>query len=159
VPRHAERRVEVEALLKQNALPYHRRTAGPVSGTPEVVLADTTGELSSLMQLGALVFIGRSLAPHKEGQTPIEAAAAGKPVFMGYGMSNFRQIAQSLVDARAGSFVGGPTELREALRYFLEHKDARAAMGQAASAWFEKNRGATRRTLEWLELAPETVNS
>ena len=152
VPRHAERRAEVEAVIKTSGLAYHRRTAGQVSGSPEVVLADTTGELANLVQLGAVVFVGKSLRPHTMGQSPIDAAAAGKPILMGPGMSSFKNISETLVAARGGMFVGGPHELKEATRYLLTHEKERAAMGAAALAWYEKNRGATQRVLEYLEL-------
>ncbi len=159
VPRHAERRSEVEPLLKNCGCTYHMRSRGLVNGAPEVVLADTTGELAALTQLCALVFIGKSLPPHKDGQNPLEAAAVGKPILMGRGMSNFRQIAQELEEAKGGAFVGSAMELEEALAYLLAHEDYRRTMGEAARAYFEKNRGATLRTLEWLELLPEGVKT
>lgn len=152
VPRHAERRAEVEAQLKALGVVYHRRTAGAVTHSPEVVLADTTGELASLVPLAAVVFVGKSLRPHTAGQSPIDPAAAGKPVVMGMGMSNFRMIARDLVEERGGVLVGGPQELKEALRRLLTHPQERHAMGEAARAWYEKNRGATERVLEYLEL-------
>lgn len=158
VPRHAERRAEVEAVIKNSGLVYHRRTAGQVKGSPEVVLADTTGELALLVKLAAVVFVGKSLRPHTQGQSPIDAAAAGKPVLMGPGMSTFKNISETLVAAGGGKFVGGPQELKEELRYLLTHEKERAAMGAAALAWYEKNRGATQRVLEYLELnAPVTA--
>lgn len=152
VPRHAERRGEVEALLKTSTLAYHRRTLGALKGTPEVVLADTTGELQALTQLGTVVFVGKSLKPYTEGQSPIEAAAAGKPVLMGIGMGNFRDIADGLVKARGGAWVAGPQELALKLQELLQDEEKCKEMGQAAQNWYLENRGATQRTLEYLEL-------
>jgi 3-deoxy-D-manno-octulosonic-acid transferase len=152
VPRHAERRDEAEAAFKKSGISYHRRSAGAVSGRPDAILADTTGELSKLIQLANVVFVGRSLPPHKEGQTPIEAGAAGKPVLMGPGMSNFKLIAQSLVDEGGGIFVGGEATLKEELRKLLSDPEKRNRMGERSRAWFEKNRGATEKTLESLDL-------
>lgn len=152
VPRHAERREELETLLAGSGLSYHRRTAGAVTGTPKVVLADTTGELSWFIHLAEVVFVGKSLRPHTEGQTPIEAAAAGKPVLMGTGMSNFRLIARDLVAEHGGAFVAGPQELKEKLQELLANEPLRTQMGTAGRDWYLKNRGATRRVLEYLEL-------
>jgi 3-deoxy-D-manno-octulosonic-acid transferase len=152
VPRHAERGAEVEELLKASGVAYHRRSLGQVTGSPDVVLADTTGELSKLLQLSSIAFIGKSLPPHKEGQTPIEAGAAGKPVLMGPGMSNFKLIAQSFVDDGGALFVSGEESLRAQIRELLKSPLKRTQMGQAARAWFEKNRGATQKTLEYLDL-------
>ncbi len=150
VPRHAERRNEVLSLLKKSGANFHQRSAGPVSGQPDIVLADTTGELSSLVQVSHVAFVGKSFPPHKKGQTPIESAAAGKPVVMGYGMGDFRLIAQSLADEGGGKFVGGPPELKEFLKIILSDEAQRKERGEKARAWFEKNRGATAKTIEWL---------
>ena len=75
-------------------------------------VADTTGELRRLTQLADVVFVGKSLAPHTEGQTPVEAASLGRPILFGPGMGNFRQLAAELV-AASKKTVG---EADEALR-------------------------------------------
>ena len=84
VPRHAERRAEIEALLAAEAatggLRYHFRSRGAAAGEVEVAVADTTGELARLLALGDLVFVGKTLRPHTDGQTPVEAAARGRAV-------------------------------------------------------------------------------
>lgn len=152
VPRHAERGGEVESILKNGAVTYHRRSAGAVSCPVEVVLADTTGELSSLVQLGSVVFIGKSLPPHTEGQTPIETAAAGKPILMGPGMSNFRQIARSLVESGGGRIIKTTKELTTAIGEVLADEGLRVSMGAASRAWYEANRGATEKTLKAMGL-------
>jgi hypothetical protein len=56
VPRHAERRDEIEALLKKSGRPYHFRSRGAVVGQADVAVGDTTGELRQLAQLADLVF-------------------------------------------------------------------------------------------------------
>ena len=43
VPRHAERRAEIEQLLAGSGLRYHFRTRGAATGEVEVSVADTTG--------------------------------------------------------------------------------------------------------------------
>ncbi|MEY4006936.1 MAG: hypothetical protein RLZZ221_3032, partial [Verrucomicrobiota bacterium] len=80
-------------LLREAGVTFHFRTRGPASQTVEVSVADTTGELRRLTQLADVVFVGKSLPPHTEGQTPVEAAALGKPLLFGPGMANFRTIA------------------------------------------------------------------
>ena len=67
-------------------------------------------------------------------------------------MSNFKLIAQSLVDEGGGIFVGGEATLKEELRKLLSDPEKRNRMGERSRAWFEKNRGATEKTLESLDL-------
>ncbi len=151
VPRHAERREEVSACLRAAEFTWHRRTLGPAPSAVDVCLADTTGEMVRLLQTADVVFVGRSLAPHDGGQTPVEAAALGRPVLFGPFMTNFRRIARQLGERGAALVVRDAEELaREALR-LVSDPAARAAMGAAGVAWHRANRGAIERTLRALE--------
>ena len=149
VPRHAERRAEIEALLQASGLSYHFRSRGPAPhGVPvEVAVGDTTGELRKFTQLAELVFVGKSLPPHHEGQTPVEAAALGKPVLFGPELSNFRVIARDMRAAGAARSVASADELRASVLALWSDAPARAAMAQAAQVWRVANQGAVGRTL------------
>ena len=96
VPRHAERRLEVEKLVRASSLSYHMRSRGPAIEEVDIAIGDTTGELRSMAQLADLVFVGKSMPPHTEGQTPVEAASLGKAIVFGSGMANFRAIGDLL---------------------------------------------------------------
>ncbi|MDE3084702.1 MAG: 3-deoxy-D-manno-octulosonic acid transferase [Verrucomicrobiota bacterium] len=150
VPRHAERRGEIEALLKKAGESHHFRSRGAAPRCVEVAVADTTGELRRLTQLADLVFCGKSLPPHTEGQTPVEAAALGKAILFGPGMGNFRLIARQLMAAGAARMVQDEAELAAACRELLRDDEPRAAMAAAAYAWQQANQGAVARTLEIL---------
>jgi 3-deoxy-D-manno-octulosonic-acid transferase len=147
VPRHAERRMEVEQLLISGGVSYHFRSRGNASQAVDVAVADTTGELRRLTQLADLVFVGKSLAPHTEGQTPVEAAALEKPILFGPGMGNFRAIAADLVDHGAARRVPNAAALAESLADLLGDKPRRDALACAAAAWHRQNSGAIDRTL------------
>jgi len=146
VPRHAERRGEIETLLAASGLRYHFRSRGAAGGEVDVAVADTTGELARLLALGEIVFVGKTLPPHTEGQTPVEAAARGKAVIFGPGTANFRLIARELEEAGAARRVAGSAELAVAVRNFAEDAGAREKAGAAGSAWQRGNRGASERT-------------
>ncbi len=148
VPRHAERRAELEGLLAAAGRTHHFRSSGAAPGPVEVAVGDTTGELRKLTQLADVVFVGKSLAPHHEGQTPVEAAALGRAILFGPEMSNFRLIASELVEAGAARRVASPAELAAALQTLLQDADARERMGAAGLAWHRRNRGAVERTLQ-----------
>ncbi|MEO6002128.1 MAG: glycosyltransferase N-terminal domain-containing protein [Opitutus sp.] len=148
VPRHAERRSEIEQILREAKLAFHFRSRGAASLPVDVVVADTTGELRNLTQLADLVFVGKSLAPNEGGQTPVEAAALEKPLLFGPNMTNFRMIAAELLTDGAARQVADPGELRQQMLELLQNPGQREAMALAASAWHRRNAGAVARTLE-----------
>lgn len=146
VPRHAERRAEIEALLAASGFRYHLRSRGAAGGEVDVAVADTTGELARLLALGEVVFVGKTLPPHTEGQTPVEAAARGKAVVFGPGTANFRLIARELTEVGAARRVRDSTELAEAVRAFAADPAAREKTGAAGVRWHLGNRGAAERS-------------
>jgi 3-deoxy-D-manno-octulosonic-acid transferase len=151
VPRHAERRDEIAALLRSTEFTHHLRSQGSASAVVDIAVADTTGELRALTQLAEVAFVGKSLPPHREGQTPVEAAALEKPILFGAGMTNFREIAAGLVAAGAARVVADDAELCAAALSLLESAEDRRAMAVAAHSWHAANRGAVQRTLRVIE--------
>jgi 3-deoxy-D-manno-octulosonic-acid transferase len=151
VPRHAERRFEIEQLLRGSGLRHHLRSRGAAPGEVDVCLADTTGELRQLTQLADLVFVGKSLPPHTEGQTPIEAAILGRPLMFGPGMSNFRAVSRELTALGAAVQVADGRALALEAGELLRDAGRREALAAAAAAWREANAGACRRTLAVIE--------
>jgi len=149
VPRHAERRDEIATLLNARGWSHHFRSRGDCSGGGpiDVAVGDTTGELRSLLQLADVVFVGKSLPPHTEGQTPVESAILGRPILFGPGMGNFRLIARELVDAGAAQIVADAAALTERVAALLGDRAQREAMAAAGQAWHQANVGAVERTL------------
>ena len=147
VPRHAERRPEIESLLAGSGLRYHFRTSGAAPGEVAVAVADTTGEMRALLQLADLVFVGKSLPPHTEGQTPVEAAALAKPILLGPGMGNFRAIARELEEGGAAIEVADAAALVAKTTELLPEAARRDEIAAAAGQWHRENKGAVERTL------------
>ncbi len=152
VPRHMERRGEVEVLLEREAAPagltWHFRSRDAAAGAVDVAVGDTTGELRKFTQLADLVFVGKSLgAKNTEGQTPVEAAALGRAILFGPGMSNFREISARLVKAGAAIVVRSEGELCAAAVRVLGDAALRARMMSASEACYRGNQGAVARTV------------
>ncbi len=144
VPRHAERGDDLEKLLRSVGLPWSRRSTGiPVPTDNAIYLADTTGELRILTQLADLAFIGKSLPPQTEGQSPIECAAFGIPLVTGPGMSNFRDIVDGLVAADGCRRANSLADVRDALLKLLREPEARHTLAAHARQWREDSCGAT----------------
>jgi 3-deoxy-D-manno-octulosonic-acid transferase len=158
VPRHAERREELRALLAGSGFSFHFRTAGVAAGPVDVAVGDTTGELRWLTQLADLVFVGKSLAPHDGGQTPVEAASLGKPLLHGPRMTNFREIIRSLSEAGAVRRVDTAEQLVAVAVELLQDATQRETLAAAAREWSEANRGATARTLAVIHTQLASLN-
>lgn len=147
VPRHAERRPEIERLVRNAGATYHLRSRGTAKEPVQVAVGDTTGELQKLTQLADLVFVGKSLPPNEGGQTPVEAAALGKPMIFGPRMSNFRTIARELVECGGAVQVADEYALRAEVKSLLDDATKRASVAAAAEKWQRANAGAVERTL------------
>lgn len=147
VPRHAERRLDIERELAATGLKFHFRSRGAAGECVDVAVADTTGELRRLTQLADLVYVGKSLLPHTEGQTPVEAAILRKPLLFGPGMTNFRPIARDLVARGAALEVKDQWELGERVERLLRDPGERTRRAEAAAKWRAENVGAVGRTL------------
>jgi len=148
VPRHFERASAVLKNLKPLNLRIRRRTAmNAGAGKPDVLLVDTTGELKAFYEVATLVFVGKSLTA-QGGQNPIEPAALGRPMVFGPFMQNFKPVVQSLLEAKAAIQVKDETELARQVSVLLGNPEQLAALGTAARAVVEGNKGATQRTSE-----------
>ncbi|MCF7689218.1 MAG: 3-deoxy-D-manno-octulosonic acid transferase [Cephaloticoccus sp.] len=147
VPRHAERRAAIELMLRSQGLTYHFRSMRKAAGEVDVAVGDTTGELRAMLQLADVVFVGKSLPPHREGQTPVESAVLGRPILFGPGMGNFHTIARELLDVGAAQVVADGEGLATKAIELLRDPARRAAGAAAGQAWHQQNVGAVARTL------------
>lgn len=150
VPRHAERRTEIEPLLRDSGLSHHFRSRGPAPAPVDIAVGDTTGEMRKFLQLADLVFVGKSLPPHTEGQTPVESAALGRPLLFGPGMGNFWPIAAELLASGAARRVTDGADLIRQAVALLGDAEQRNGLSAAARNWHRTNTGAVDRTLEFI---------
>ena len=98
IPRHAERRHKIASMLLQKDVAHHLRTHSPQAPNGTLVyLADTTGELATLIQCTDLAFGGKTLHPNRGGQNPIEPIALGIPLVLGPNFQNFQQTCGDLL--------------------------------------------------------------
>lgn len=146
VPRHAERGSSLTQNLKKQPLTWFQRSSrGEPPGETHVYLADTTGELSHLMQAGDLAFVGKSLPPNEGGQTPIEAAGLGLPVLFGPNMTNFSEVSQSLLRCGAASLVVDRRALVDTCLQLALDGERRGRMRHSSLDWHAVNRGSSQR--------------
>lgn len=113
----------------------------------EVLILDSIGELAGVYALADTVFVGGSLVP-VGGHNILEPAAYGKPPVFGPSMQNFQEMSAQFLTARAGIQVETGEQLGSAWGYLIQNSAERERMGQAALELVNKNRGATKRSIE-----------
>ena len=150
VPRHFERGAAVREQLQTAGWKVACRTElDKAPAQPDVLLVDSTGELTAFYETALLVFVGKSLTA-QGGQNPIEPAALGRPLVFGPFMQNFRAVVRELLQAKAARQVQDEVDLAETVGFLLENPTEREALGKAARGVVEANKGATQRTADML---------
>ena len=150
VPRHPQRFDDVARLVQSRALTLARRSAqGPVAPEVDVLLGDSMGEMFAYYAACDCAFVGGSLLP-LGGQNLIEACALGKPVLIGEHTFNFALATDEAVAAGAAWRARDAGHMLQLACTLLQDAPQRARMGANASAFADRHRGATARTVELL---------
>jgi len=150
-PRHPERFGAVADLLERSGFRWRRRSAldeRPLKAG-EIVLLDSIGELASTYSLASVAVVGGSLVA-AGGHNPLEPAQFGVPVVMGENYANFRAIVGQLRERDAIVIVRAEA-LAEAVGALLLDPEMAREIGARAQRVFEKQAGATARTVEALK--------
>lgn len=159
VPRHAERREEVKAVLeKELARPVILRSqisnsnfapAQDADLAQAIFVIDSTGELRDWTAHADIVVIGKSFFS-KGGQNPAEAIQAGVPVIAGPHMANFEPLVSELKEVKGITTVETQDELVNALSRLLHDPQAQVAAAQNALG---KHQGAVCATITMFDRA------
>ncbi|HMX94324.1 MAG TPA: 3-deoxy-D-manno-octulosonic acid transferase, partial [Elusimicrobiota bacterium] len=107
----------------------------------DLLVLDTVGELADVYGLATVAYVGGSLIA-RGGQNPLEPARWGVPVLFGPHMTNFREMAKLFEERRAALRVADAESLLAALRDLIASPEKRAALGDAARACADAQRGA-----------------
>ncbi len=133
------------------------RTSGErCTGTTEVWLIDTRGELQSIYSAADVAFVGGSLVP-VGGHNLLEPAALGVAVIAGSHLHNTEDIANLLSENGALRIVSSAEQLADELVVLLGDPARRAAMTRVALDIVQENRGAVDRLISLIDpiLAPQ----
>ena len=158
VPRHPERFEKVAELIKNSGFDFARRSENPLETdkNARIILLDSIGELRSVLPLAEIVFVGGSLIPHG-GQNILEPAIVEKPIVTGFYTMNFDAIIKeflkqnALIQMPQLNETEVPEKLAEVFLNLLQDAEKRAKLAANAFAVMQKNRGATERTVEYLD--------
>jgi 3-deoxy-D-manno-octulosonic-acid transferase len=152
VPRHPRRFDTVAALIAERGIKFQKRTdEAAIDPDTRVLLGNSMGEMIAYYGACDVAFIGGSLQAFG-GQNLIEACAVGKPVLIGPSVYNFEEPVRRAVEAGVAVKVRNVQALaREATRLLLDRETSRR-MGEAAMAFCDAHRGATRKVLEMIKV-------
>ncbi len=161
VPRHVERTAEIEKEIVERGLKWVRRSAMTLEREPskvDIILGDTTGELTTFYSVGTVVFVGKSLT-EEGGQNFIEPAMLGKPVVVGSRLSNFPIIAEDFEKNKAFVIVNDSQELNKEIFRLLNDPNARKSLSENSLALIQSKNGAVSDTVERILLLLKVENS
>jgi 3-deoxy-D-manno-octulosonic-acid transferase len=134
-PRHPERRIAILRQLRPLGMEISVRSRNePITPTTRIYLADTLGELITLMAHARLVFMGGSMVP-RGGHNMLEPARLGRAVLIGPHVDNFEFETRSLLAAEAIMMARDDRELGFALERLLNDAELRATLGRRAAAF------------------------
>ncbi len=151
VPRHPERFVSVQNLVKQKGLNLAVRSKRDiVTHSTDVYLADTMGELKLLYASADVAFVGGSLAP-VGGHNILEPLAVGVPVMFGPYMVNFKEIADNVLSQQAAIQCQNEAQIIEHLIKLYKDEPIRNTLVSKGTAFIERNKGATEKIMAELE--------
>ncbi|NIG62143.1 MAG: 3-deoxy-D-manno-octulosonic acid transferase [Serratia symbiotica] len=151
VPRHPERFATAKYLVQKAGFSYIRRSCGEIpSGSTQIVIGDTMGELMLLYGIADLAFIGGSFV-ERGGHNPLEAAAHAIPVLMGPHTFNFNDICAKLSQAKGLITVEDTESLVKEVETLLTDEGYRRDYGRHAVEVLYQNQGALQRLLQLLK--------
>ena len=151
VPRHPKRGLAIARMLAAAGVQVALRSQDQMpSGSTEIYVADTMGELGLFYRLAPVAFMGGSLVEHG-GQNPIEAIKLGAAVLHGPHVFNFAEIYRTLDEAGGAMIADSGEDFVKSLGYLLANPVGRQRATLAAEQVVEHLGGALEKTLAALE--------
>ncbi|WP_162062307.1 lipid IV(A) 3-deoxy-D-manno-octulosonic acid transferase [Vibrio taketomensis] len=149
VPRHPERFEQVFNLANSFGFETVKRSSSAtITNNTNVYIADTMGEMLTILASADICFMGGSLIGDKVGgHNFLEPAALSMATLTGPSFYNFAEIAHLLMEKQALSVCDNAPEISAKLTELFNHCERRLQMGQAALQVVESNRGALSKTL------------
>lgn len=148
VPRHPERFDAMFELSQQLGFDTVRRTAQlDVTGSTQVYLADTMGEMLLLLGAADICFMGGSLIGDKVGgHNVLEPAALSIPVLSGPSFYNFKEIINDMKLNSLIEIIQDDKELAKAIIALVDNEVAREHLTTTLAAFMSANSGSLQRT-------------
>lgn len=131
-PRHPIRRKDISAKISKLTKHFALRSQDPIPVIDTVIyIADTLGELNSLMKGADIVIMGGSFVP-VGGHNIIEPARFGKPIITGPYMDNFKDEVNMFLASGACIQVADENELIGVVQDLLHNREKKERLIQNA---------------------------
>jgi len=173
VPRHLKRLPEIEDCINGLHLSCMKRSEFteqdlglstelelPIQEI-DILIGDSFGEMAAYYASCDIVVMGGTLQG-TGGQNLIEPCALGKPVILGPSTFNFELVSQNAIECGAAISLHGLSSksnqdlitmsLIKELDYLLAQPQQMLSMGEQGLAFTRDHQGATKKTLEFLEI-------
>jgi len=147
-PRQIERADAIADMACERGFSCGRRSLPEsITGSEDVVILDTFGELAAVYAIGDVSFVGGSLIP-KGGHNILQPIAQGKPVFYGPYMFKSRDLVRLAEAAGVGFEIKDAEDLAGRIADLLSNEAKLNEIRQYALEMMAANRGAAKRYVE-----------
>lgn len=151
VPRHPERFILVEELLKKHQLKYQKRTDNnQLQHDTKVLLGNSMGEMFSYYSISDIAIIGGSFLNYG-GQNPIEPIFLNIPVIFGKSMFNFNEIANNILKTKCGICVNNFDDCYQEILRLCSNDNLYNEMKQNCIKFIEKYSGASKLNFKYCQ--------
>lgn len=148
VPRHPERFMEVENVLKNSQLPFGKYTKTEMlTGNEKVLLIDAVGILKTCYQICDLAFVGGSFSLKVGGHNILEPCYYAKPVIFGPYMHSQLDLVEVMHEFKAGIQTTREGFSADLMRLFSSFEE-RNELGQNGICLINAMQGASTRTFD-----------
>ncbi|MCX6344489.1 MAG: 3-deoxy-D-manno-octulosonic acid transferase [Armatimonadetes bacterium] len=149
-PRQIERRDEIAGIAHEKGLSCGWRSdPQSITGTEDVMLLDTFGELAQVYAIADVSFVGGSLIP-KGCHSILQPIAQGKPVFFGPHTFKAKDLAAQAKSAGVGFEVQDGVDLGRQIDGLLGDSAALEDIRARCEKMMKANQGASKRTADAL---------
>ncbi len=149
-PRQIERRTEICEMARSRGLSCGWRSdTSTITGSEDVMILDTFGELARVYAIADVTFVGGSLI--KKGcHSILQPIAQGKPVFFGPHTFKAKDLVAQAKGAGVGFQIGSGSELGAEIANMLSDQGLLRDIEGRCARMMQANSGASRRTAEHL---------
>jgi len=143
--RQVERAESIREMVQARGLSCGRRSAtDELTGSEDVIILDTFGELASVYSIGDVAFVGGSLIP-KGGHNILQPIAQGKPVLYGPFTFKARDLVRQAEAAGVGFEAKDGEDLGGLVASLLSDRQRLDGIRISALEMIRANKGASKR--------------
>ncbi|MDO8803826.1 MAG: glycosyltransferase N-terminal domain-containing protein [Elusimicrobiota bacterium] len=146
VPRHPERLLESEAVLKAHGAAFIRWSSTVIPEGTDCLLVDAMGLLQAFYAFSSVCFVGGTL-DDTGGHNLLEPALFSKPVLFGPNYRNARNAGEALLKEKGGFLTETAPQMAETICLLLKDPAALKSAQENAARTLASLQGATAKTL------------